>query len=121
MKEYLWRWIFWASMVYCGLLATSLIVAYVLFSTAPNNQNTPVFAIGFGLAFGFFGLGSLTLILFERISRKMDDTPEEEGEFMLKVIRETPFFSFSLLYFFGLALFMGIFMLMLSYIRNACS
>ncbi len=121
MKEYFWRWLFWGSVIYCGLLAISLIVAYLLFSTAPNSPNTPVFAIGFGFAVGFVGLGAVTLLLFDRLSKKLDITPEEEGELFRKVIRETPFFSFSLLYFFALGLFIGIIMLMIPYIRNACA
>jgi len=76
MKEYLWRWLFWASFTFCFLLAISLLIAYWLFSTAPNSPNTPVFAIGFGFALGFIGLGSITLILFDRISNRLDITPE---------------------------------------------
>ena len=121
MKEYLWRWLFWGSLIYCGLLALSLVVAFLLFSTAPHSPNTPIFAIGFSFAVGFFGLGAMTFILFDRISKRIDITPEEEGEMFRKIVRETPFFSFSLLYFFGLGLFMGIIMLMIPYITNACS
>lgn len=121
MKEYLWRWLFWASLVFCSLLATSLLIAYWLFSTAPHHPNTPVFAVGFALTFGFIGLGSLTMLLFSRISRRLDATPEEEGELFRKLVRESPFFAFSLLYFFSLLVFMGIFLLMIPYIKNACA
>lgn len=120
MKEYLWRWLFWGSLVFCGLLAAALLIAFWLYSTAPHNPNTPIFGIGFGFAFGFIGLGSLTLILFDRISKRLDTTKEEDGEFVRRIVRETPFFSFSLLYFFSLAMFMAIFMMMIPYIRNAC-
>lgn len=121
MREYIWRWLFWSSVVFCGLLSSGLVVAYILYSAAPHNPNTPVFAMGFGFTFGFIGLSALTVILFDRVSKRLDTTPEEEGELMKRLARETPFFTFSLLLFFSLALFMGIFMLMLPYIRNACS
>lgn len=121
MKEYFWRWLFWGSVIYCGLLAFALVVAYWLYSTAPNSPNTPVFAIGFGFAIGFVGLGAVVLLLFDRISKRLDVTPEDEGELFRKIVRETPFFSFSLLYFFALGFFVGIIMLMIPYISNACS
>jgi hypothetical protein len=120
MKEFLWAWIFWASVVFCTLLATSLMVAFWLYSTAPMNDHTPVFAAGFGFAFGFFGLGALTIFAFDRFSKKSLVFKEVENEFFNKVIREMPFFFFALSYFFSLAIYMGIYLLVLSYIRNAC-
>jgi len=61
MKEFIWAWIFWASVVFCSLLGISLTTAYWLYSTAPTNNNTPIFAAGFGFALGFFGLGAMTV------------------------------------------------------------
>ncbi|RCK80884.1 MAG: hypothetical protein OZSIB_2772 [Candidatus Ozemobacter sibiricus] len=120
MKEFLWGWLFLGSLVFCGLLVASLLTAYALYSTAPLNPHTPIFAAGFGFAFGFLGLGALCLIFFDKLSRKTKVKKEEpESELFKKVVNEMPFFFFSLIYFFSLALFMGIFLLMLSYIRNA--
>ncbi|MBF0501228.1 MAG: hypothetical protein HQM09_13905 [Candidatus Riflebacteria bacterium] len=120
MKEYLWSWIFGVSLVFCTLLTASLLIAFKLYSTAPQNANTPVFAIGFGFAFGFIGLGASTFLLYDRLVRKLDLIGEDEGELVRKVVREMPFFFFSILYFFILALYMGIFMLMIPFIRTAC-
>lgn len=120
MREFIWAWLFWAALVFCTLLTASLGIAYWLFSTAPQNPHTPVFAAGFGFAFGFIGLGTLMAIAYDRVAVKMEFTPEVDNEFFRKVIREMPFFFFSLAYFFSLALFIGIFLLMLTYIRNAC-
>lgn len=121
MKEFLWSWIFWASFIFCTLLSSSLIVAYSLFSTAPHNPNTPIFAIGFGFAFGFIGLGGFTVMFFDRLTHKVDVLEEAEGELFKKVVKEMPFFFFALIYFFSLALFMGMLLLMIPFIRNACS
>jgi len=119
MKEFLWGWIFYGSLVFCGLLVASLLAAYALFSTAPLNPHTPVFAAGFGFAFGFLGLGALTLIFFDKLSRKAKFSEEPDSEIFKRVVTEMPFFFFSLVYFFSMALFMGIFLLMLSFIHNA--
>jgi len=120
MKEFLWSWLFWISLVFCSILCTGLVAAFVLFSTAPNNPHTPIFAAGFAFTFGFLGLGALTFFFFDKISRKMDTTPDVDGEFFKKVVKEMPFFFFSLSYFFALAIYMAIFLLMLPYIKNAC-
>lgn len=119
MKVFLWSWIFWLSVIFCTLLVTSLLIAYWLYSTAPQNEHTPVFATGFGFAFGFFGLGAVTLIAFEHFSKKNIIFKEVENEFFNRVIREMPFFFFSLMYFFSLSVYMGIFLLVLSYVRNS--
>ncbi len=119
MKEFLWGWLFLGSLVFCGLLVGSLLTAYALYTTAPLNPHTPVFAAGFGFAFGFLGLGALCLIFFDKLARKTKLKEETDSEMFKKVVNEMPFFFFSLIYFFSLALFMGIFLLMLSYIRNA--
>ncbi|HAE37545.1 MAG TPA: hypothetical protein DCG57_02765 [Candidatus Riflebacteria bacterium] len=121
MKEFLWGWIFWASVVFCGLLTASLLVAYGLYSTAPMNNYTPVFAAGFGFALGFFGLGAVTIFFFDQFSRKNMIFQEVENELFNKVIREMPFFFFALMYFFALSVYMGIFLLVLTYIRNSCA
>lgn len=117
----MWRWLFIGTFIFFGLLSASLLIAFWLYSTAPHNPNTPVFAIGFGLAFGFIGIGIMVLLAFERISKKFDMHAEEDGELMRKIMKESPFFSFSLLYFFALGFYMSIFLLMLPYIRNACA
>jgi len=119
MKEFLWAWLFWASLVFCGLLAASLLTAFWLFSTAPMNPHTAIFASGFGFAFGFLGLGAFTLILFDKLSRRLEQNPHHDGEFFQKLIREMPFLFFTLIYFFAMAGFIGIFLLMLSYIKTA--
>ncbi len=106
-------------MVFCTILSVSLVTAYILFSTAPFNPHTSIFAAGFGFAYGFLGLGALTLIFFDRIGKHLKKTGENEAEFFKKVIKEMPFFFFSLLFFFGLAIYMGIFILVLGYIKNA--
>ncbi|MDD2999759.1 MAG: hypothetical protein PHV05_11910 [Candidatus Riflebacteria bacterium] len=120
MKEFIWQWIFWASVVFCGLLALSLIAAYGLYSTAPANSYTPVFAAGFGFFLGFFGLGAVTLFALDKFSKTTLLFKEVENEFFNKVIRESPFFFFSLMYFFSLSLYMGFFMLVLNYIKSSC-
>lgn len=120
MKEFVWAWIFWASVIFCTLLATSMIVAYALYSTAPQNIYTPVFASGFGFALGFFGLGAIMVFAFDRFSTKTPIFKEVENEFFNKVIKEMPFFFFALLYFFSLSIYMGLFLLVLTYIRNSC-
>lgn len=120
MKEFIWRWMFWASLVFCLLLSISLMVAYLLYSTAPNNEYTPIFATSFGFAIGFFGLGAVTVFFFDKIASSGPVFKETENEFFNKVIKELPFLFFGLLYFFTLALFMGLFMLVLTYIRNSC-
>jgi hypothetical protein len=119
MKEFLWAWLFVGSLAFCTLLTVSLTIAYVLFATAPLNPHTPVFASGFGFAFAFFGLGALMVFAYDRLSIYMEHVSEIDNEFFRKVIREMPFFFFALVYFFLLAVYMGIFLLMLTYIRNA--
>jgi hypothetical protein len=121
MKEFVWSWIFWASVVFCSLLAISLLIAYWLYSTAPNNPHTPIFAAGFGFAFGFFGLGAMVVFAFDRFSRKNLVFKEIENELFNKVIKEMPFFFFAVLYFFSMSIYMGFFVLVLSYIKNACT
>ena len=121
MKEFIWAGLFWASVVFCSLLAISLLIAYWLYSTAPLNNNTPVFASGFGFGLGFLGLGAMTIFTFDKFSRKNIIFKEVENEFFNKVIREMPFFFFAILYFFMMAVYMGIFILVLSYIQNACA
>lgn len=121
MKEFIWAWIFWASVVFCSLLGVSLTTAYWLYSTAPMNNNTPIFAAGFGFALGFFGLGAMTVFVFDRFSRKNVIFKEVENEFFNKVIREMPFFFFAIAYFFSMAVYMALFLLILSYIQNSCA
>ena len=118
VKEFLWAWIFVLTTAFCLLLAITLGVTYLFFSTAPSNQYTPVFAIGF--IFGFTGLASITFLFYDRLVKKLDLLSDEEGELMRKVVREAPFFFFSLLFFFAMAMYMGFFMLMVPYIRTAC-
>jgi len=120
MKEFIWAWLFWASVAFCGLLSISLLVAYTLYSTAPMNSYTPVFASGFGFALGFFGLGAITVFAFDTFARKNLILKEVENEFFNKVIKEMPFFFFALLYFFSMSIYMGMFLLVLTYIRNSC-
>ena len=120
MKEFVWAWVFWASVVFCGLLAISMIAAYGLYSTAPHNLYTPVFAAGFGFALGFFGLGAVIVFVFAKFSTVTPVFKEVENEFFNKVIKEMPFFFFALLYFFSLSIYMGMFLLVLTYIRNSC-
>ena len=36
----MWKWLFWSSLVFCSLLSISLIIAYLLYTTAPNNEGT---------------------------------------------------------------------------------
>ena len=119
MKEFLWAWLFWGALVFCSVLTTSLFAAYWLFSTAPYNPHTPLFAAGFGFVFGFLGLGAVMIFTYDRISTKMELITEIENEFFRKVIREMPFFFFALSYFFSMALFMGIFLVTLTYIKNS--
>ena len=119
MKEFIWAWIFWASVVFCTLLGVSLIVAFMLYSTAPQNMYTPVFAAGFGFALGFFGLGAIMVFAFDRFSSKNTIFKEVENEFFNKVIKEMPFLFFALLYFFSLSVYMCLFLLVLTYIRNS--
>ena len=119
MKEFLWAWLFWTSTIFCTLLASSLMIAYWLYSTAPLNPHTQVFAAGFGFALGFFGLGAVTIFAFDRFSQKNLVFIEVENELFNRVIRELPFFFFSVVYFFALSVYMGIFMLVLSYIQNS--
>ena len=119
MKDFLWAWLFWASTIFCTLLAVSLLAAWLLFSTAPHHQHTWIFSAGFGFVFGFIGIGSLTLFVFDRFSRKFREKEEAEGELFRKIIRETPFFFFTLFFFFAMALYTGILLLMLPYIKTA--
>ncbi|HNX74600.1 MAG TPA: hypothetical protein PLM07_10655 [Candidatus Rifleibacterium sp.] len=119
MKEFVWAWIFWASVVFCGLLAFSMGIAYLLYSTSPQNIYTPVFAFGFGSALGFFGLGALLVFVFDRFSTKNPIFKEVENEFFNKVIKEMPFFFFAMLYFFAMAIYMGLFLLVMTFIRNS--
>lgn len=121
MKEFIWSWIFWGSVVFCSLLATSLIIAFWLYSTAPGNPHTPIFASGFGFSMGFFGLGALLVFVFDRFSKKNLVFKEVENEFFNKVIKEMPFFFFAVLYFFSLSVYMGMFLMVLSYIETACT
>ncbi|HOY66306.1 MAG TPA: hypothetical protein PLP29_05405 [Candidatus Ozemobacteraceae bacterium] len=119
MKEFLWAWLFWASVVFCSLLVISLGASWLLFSAAPNHQHTWIFATGFGFSFGFIGLGALTVFVFDKFSRKFRPKEEVEGEFFRKIVRESPFFFFTLLFFFSMALYIGILLLMLPYIKTA--
>ena len=121
MKEFIWAWFFWFSVVFCTLLTTSLMVAYWLYSTAPSNANTPLFASGFGFILGFIGLGAMTIFVFDKFSQKNVIFKEVENEFFNKVIREMPFFFFALSYFFTMSVYMGMFLLILSYVKNACA
>lgn len=120
MKEFVWAWIFWASVVFCGLLTISMVAAFSLYSTAPQNIYTPVFAAGFGFVLGFFGLGAVIVFAFDKFSTTPIIFKEVENEFFNKVIKEMPFFFFALLYFFSLSIYMGLFLLVLTYIRNSC-
>ena len=120
MKEFVWKWLFWASLVFCFSLALSLCVAYLLYNTAPHNEYTPLFASGFGFAVGFFGLGGIIFFLFDRLSNMEPILKEVENEFFNKVLKELPFLFFALLYFFSLALYVGLFLLILTYIKNSC-
>lgn len=118
MKEFLWKWLFWASAAFCGLLTLSLLVAYLLYSTAPSNTYTPLFASGFGFTIGFFGLGAVVVFFFDKLSKKTIIFEEVENELFNRVIREMPFFFFALLYFFSLTAYFGIFLLSLTYIEG---
>lgn len=120
MKEFIWKWLFWASVIFCVLLSISLWVAYLLYSTAPNNEYTPVFASGFGFAIGLFGLAAIIFFLFDKLTNMEPITKETDNELFNKIIKETPYFFFTILYFFTLALYMGLFMLVLTYIKNSC-
>jgi len=119
MKEFLWAWLFWAATVFCSLLAVSLGAAWLLFSTAPGHPHTWVFAAGFCFSFGFIGIGAFTVFVFDRFSNKFRAKEEVEGEFFRKIVREMPFLFFALLFFFAMALFIGVFLLMLPYIKTA--
>ncbi|MBI3037809.1 hypothetical protein HYY75_01980 [bacterium] len=121
MKDYVWIGLFWGSLGFCGLEALSLLVAYVLFSTAPHNPHTSVIAIGFGFLLGFCGLGAMTMVIFDRISHRFETAQEGEASLVKKIIKETPFFFFALFYFFALAFFLGVFLLMMPYLQNAGS
>ena len=118
MKEFVWKWLFWASVVFSLTLSLALLAAYLLYSTAPSNEYTPMFASGFGFALGFFGLGSVIFFLFDRLSN-MEPVFDVDNEIFNKVIRELPFLFFALLYFFSLAVYMGFFLVVLNYIRNS--
>ena len=120
MKDFIWIWLFWASVVFCSLLSISLLIAYLLYTTAPNNEYTPVFASGFGFAIGFFGLGAVIFFMFDKLTNREPLIKALDNEFVNVVIKELPFLFFSLLYFFSLALYVGLFMLVLNYIRNSC-
>lgn len=120
MKVFIWKWLFWSSLVFCSLLSISLIIAYLLYTTAPNNEYTPVFASGFGFAIGFFGLGGIIFFLFDKLSNMEPILKDIDNEFFNKVIRELPFLFFALLYFFTLSVYVGLFMLILNYIKNSC-
>ncbi len=120
MKVFIWKWLFWSSLVFCSLLSISLIIAYLLYTTAPNNEYTPVFASGFGFAIGFFGLGGIIFFLFDKLSNMEPILKDIDNEFFNKVVRELPFLFFALLYFFTLSVYVGLFMLILNYIKNSC-
>lgn len=119
MKEFIWKWIFWASVVFCSSLSISLLIAYLLYSTAPSNEYTPVFASGFGFAIGFFGLGGVIFFLFDKLSN-IEPVFDMDNEIFNKVVKELPFLFFALLYFFTLAVYMGLFMIVITYIKNSC-
>ena len=121
MRPQLWGWLFAGSLAFCTMLALALLIAFALFKVAPHNEHTPLFATGFGFTIGFIGLGTLTLLLFDRMARRLDLLRDREGDLMRKVVRESPFFFFSLMFFFLLAAFIGFFVLMLPYIKHACS
>ncbi|NLM17395.1 MAG: hypothetical protein GX221_06730 [Candidatus Riflebacteria bacterium] len=118
MKDFMWKWLFQFSSVFCVLLAASLVLAYTLYNTAPSNAYTPVFASAFGFALGFIGLGAFIINCFDKLQHAEPIFEETKHEIMNRVIREMPFFFFALLYFFSLALYMGLFILFLTYIRN---
>ncbi|MBF0543985.1 MAG: hypothetical protein HQM08_06120 [Candidatus Riflebacteria bacterium] len=120
MKEFLWYWFFSMTFAFTLLLACSLLLAYALFSAAPYHPHTPFFAIGFGFCFGFLGLGSLTFLFYDRLTKKIAIISEEEGELVKKVVKEAPFFFFSLIFFFSLAAFISLFMFMIPFIKDAC-
>jgi hypothetical protein len=121
MRPYMWGWLFAGSLAFCGLLALGLLIAFALFYVAPHNQHTPLFAAGFGFTLGFIGLGTMTVLFFDRITRRLDLLQDREGDLLRKVVKESPFFFFSLLYFFMLAAFIGFFLMMLPYIKHACA
>ena len=119
MKEFLWKWLFVASVVFFGLLIISLLIAYALYSASPDNEYTPVFALGFGFALGFFGLGAVTLSAFDKLITQPIIFEETDHEIFNRIIQEAPFFFFSLQFFFSLVAYMGIFLMVISYIRNS--
>ena len=120
MKEFIWKWAFWGSVLFFGILSVSLLISYTLYTTAPENTYTPVFASGFGFVFGFFGLGFITLYTFDKLETSPLIYKETENEILNRVIKEAPFFFFALTFFFSMVVYMGIFLLVLSYIRNSC-
>ncbi len=121
MRPFLWGWLFAGSLLFCGLQVVALLIAFTLFYVAPHNEHTPVFATGFAFTLGFLGLGTMTVLFFERIGRRVDLLRDREADLMRKIIKESPFFFFSLLYFFLLAAYIGFFVLMLPYIKHACA
>ena len=120
MKEFVWKWMFLASAVFCFSLALSLGIAYWLFKTAPGNEYTLLFASGFGFAIGFFGLGAVVCFLFDKLSNMEPIFEEKESEIFTKILKELPFLFFALLYFFALAVYLGLFLIILTFIKNSC-
>jgi hypothetical protein len=120
MKEFIWRWFFWASVVFFSLLSVSSIAAYALYNTAPDNAYTQVFASGFGFVLGFIGLAFVNVYLFDKLNTTPIIFRESDNEIFNRVIQEAPFFFFALLFFFSIVLYMGIYLLVLSYVKNAC-
>lgn len=119
MKEFLWRWLFWASTVFFGLLVISLLIAYSLYSASPDNEYTPIFACGFGFMLGFIGLGSVTLAAFDKLNTTPIIFSDTDNETFNRVLKEAPFFFFALQFFFSFVIYMGLFLLVLSYVRNS--
>ncbi len=120
MKEFIWKWLFWASVVFCSMLVASLLIAYLLYTTAPSNEYTPIFASAFGFAIGFFGLGGTIFFLFDKLSNMEPIIKDVDNQYFNIAIKELPFLFFALLYFFSLAVYMGIFMMVLNYVKNSC-
>ncbi len=120
MKEFIWRWLFWASATFFSLLSISLLAAYALYTTAPTNCYTHVFASGFGFILGFLGLGFAYAYLFDKLNSTPIIFKESDNEIFNRVIKEAPFFFFALLFFFSIVLYMGLFLLVLSYVKNSC-
>lgn len=119
MKEFVWKWLFLASLVFCFSLTLSSLIAFWLYKTAPTSEYTQLFASGFGFAIGFIGLGAVVCYLFDRLSHMEPVFTETANEIVNKVLKELPFLFFALLYFFGLAIYTGLFIIILTYIKSS--